>query len=153
MSTRRPGIGRYKEQSRGRFLTADELDRLGDALRAAETDGLPYLVDDTKPKAKHAAKPGNCRIRVDPFAITAIYLLIFTGTRLREVLHARWQHLDRERGIIFLSDSKTGKKPIYLNAAGSPSSMFCRVSPAVHIFFQAKKTVSLAPISRSLGRR
>jgi integrase len=44
-------------------------------------------------------------------------LLILTGARLREVLDAQWRHVDFERGVIFLPDSKTGKKPIYLSAA------------------------------------
>jgi len=110
-------VGRYREQSRERFLTADELARLGDALRMAETVGLPYEVDEHGPKARHAAKPQNRRVRLDPFAIAAIRLLMLTGARLREILHAQWQHVDTQRGIIFLPDSKTGKKPLYLNAA------------------------------------
>ena len=44
-------------------------------------------------------------------------MLILTGARLREILHAKWEHVDFERGILFLSDSKTGKKPVYLSAA------------------------------------
>jgi hypothetical protein len=32
-------------------------------------------------------------------------------------LHARWEFIDFERGVIFLPDSKTGKKLIYLSAA------------------------------------
>jgi integrase len=43
--------------------------------------------------------------------------LILTGARLREILDAQWQHVDIERGVIFLVDSKTGRKPIYLSAA------------------------------------
>jgi integrase len=84
------GIERYSEQGRERFLTSDELARLGDALR--ET-------------------------RIDPSAAAAIRLLILTGARLREILDAQWPHVDIERGVIFLPDSKTGKKPVYLSAA------------------------------------
>jgi integrase len=84
------GIERYSEQGRERFLTSDELARLGDALR--ET-------------------------RIDPSAAAAIRLLILTGARLREILDAQWPHVDSERGVIFLPDSKTGKKPVYLSAA------------------------------------
>jgi integrase len=43
--------------------------------------------------------------------------LILTGARLREILHAQWPYVDFERGILFLQDSKTGKKPVYLSAA------------------------------------
>jgi integrase len=35
----------------------------------------------------------------------------------REILHAKWDQVDFGRGVIFLADSKTGKKPIYLSAA------------------------------------
>ncbi len=32
-------------------------------------------------------------------------------------MNARWEHVDFERGILFLPDSKTGRKPVYLSAA------------------------------------
>nr|WP_244532058.1 site-specific integrase [Methylocapsa palsarum] len=111
------GIEKFPEQSHERFLTRDELTRLGDALRLAETTGLPWRVDETKEKAKHAAKPENRCEKMDIFAVAAIRLLILSGARLREILHARWEFIDFERGVIFLPDSKTGKKPIYLSAA------------------------------------
>ena len=111
------GIEKFPERARERFLTSDELARLGDALRQGETIGLPYAIDESNPKAKHAPKEDNRRAMLDPFAVAAIRLLILTGARLREILHARWEHIDFERGVIFLPDSKTGKKPIYLSAA------------------------------------
>jgi integrase len=109
-------IGRYKEHARERFLTSEELARLGDALRLAETEGLPYAIDEASPKAKHAAKPENRRTPIGPFATAAIRLLVLTGARLREILQARWDQADTERGILFLADSKTGRKPLFLNA-------------------------------------
>jgi integrase len=109
-------IDRYKEESRERFLTSGELARLGDVLREAETIGLPWTVDEKKPKAKHLARPENRRTPIDPFAIAAIRLLILTGARLREILNARWEHVDFERSVLFLPDSKTGRKPLFLNA-------------------------------------
>jgi integrase len=111
------GVEKFPESGRERFLTRGELSRLGDALRQAETAGLPYAVDETKPGAKHAADPSKRRTKLDPFAVAAIRLLIFTGARLREILHAKWEHVDFERGVIQLPDSKTGKKTIYLSAA------------------------------------
>jgi integrase len=117
--TRSPvkGLKKYPERGRERFLSSNELARLGTALAGGETLGLPYAVDETKPKAKHAPKAENRRVRLDPFAVAAIRLLILTGARLREILDARWSQVDLERGVIFLADSKTGKKPIYLSAA------------------------------------
>jgi integrase len=42
-------------------------------------------------------------------------LLLFTGCRLREVLHFRWSDIDFERGLLFLPSSKTGKRAVVLN--------------------------------------
>jgi integrase len=108
------GLRRYREQGRERFLTLNELSALGDALHEGETTGWPYAAADG-PNAKFAQK--DRRVVLDPFAAAAIRLLILTGARLREILHARWSELDLERGVLFLADSKTGKKPIYLGAA------------------------------------
>ena len=73
-------IEKFKETARERFLTAEEFERLGAALREAETIGLPYSVDETKPNAKHAPRNQEKRITiVSPFATAAIRLLIFTG--------------------------------------------------------------------------
>lgn len=111
------GLERNREQAKERFLTSEELGRLGDTLRLAETEGLPWEVDEFHPKAKHFAKPVNRRTRIDPYALAAIRLLLLTGARLREILNAEWSQIDLERGILFLPDSKTGRKPIYLSAA------------------------------------
>lgn len=56
------------------------------------------------------------RIRFSPHAVGAIRLLLFTGCRLREILGLEWQHVDLDRGLLFLPDSKTGRKTIVLNA-------------------------------------
>jgi integrase len=110
------GIEQYPEKGRERFLTADELARLGDAIREGETVGLPYDIDETKPTAKHAPKEAKRRTKIGPYAAAAVRLLILTGARLREILHLKWEHVDFERGLLLLPDSKTGKKAIILNA-------------------------------------
>lgn len=133
------GIERYPENSRERFLTSDEFARLGDALRLAETTGLEWAIDETKPKANRAPKPENRLRRLDPFAVAAIRLLILTGARLREILHAQWRHVDFERGILLLPDSKTGKKPVYLSAAAlSILSALPRIENNPHVIAGAK---------------
>ena len=110
------GIEQYPENGRERFLTADELTRLGDAVREGEAVGLPYDIDETKPTTKHAPKEPNRRTKIGPHAAAAIRLLILTGARLREILHLKWEQVDFERGLLLLADSKTGKKAIVLNA-------------------------------------
>jgi integrase len=111
------GVVRNPETAKERFLSSDEFGRLGEALARAETVGLPFEVNEQGPNAKHAPKPENRRRLIDPYAAAAIRLLILTGARLREILHARWENVDFERGILFLADSKTGRKPIYLGSA------------------------------------
>jgi integrase len=109
------GIKAFPEMGRERFLSMDELGLLGAALDEAETVGIPWQVDDAKPTAKHVPK-GEQRTRIDLLAGAAIRLLIFTGARLREILNLRWDEVDGERGLLFLPDSKTGRKTIVLNA-------------------------------------
>jgi integrase len=109
-------IDKFSEHRRERFLTVDELGRLGAAMRQAETKGVPWEVDEGKPKAKHLPKARNRFTKVGPFAAAALRLLLFTGCRLREILHLKWEHVDFERGLLFLPDSKTGKKTVILNA-------------------------------------
>lgn len=109
-------IERYPEKGRERYLTVEELRRLGKALRDAETVGLPWLIDESAPKAKHIPKDKRSRV-IDPYAVAAIRLLMLTGARLREILDARWDYIDWTRGLMFLPDSKTGRKTIYLNDA------------------------------------
>ena len=110
------GVARFPKSGRERFLTSAELDRLGGALREAETVGIPWTVDPTKAGAKHAPKEENRSNRLSPHAGAAIRLLLFTGCRLREILGLRWNDVDLERGVLFLSDSKTGRKTVVLNA-------------------------------------
>ncbi|SDE64647.1 tyrosine-type recombinase/integrase [Rhodospira trueperi] len=87
-------VPRYKEQSRERYLTADELGRLGEALDA----GLEAQTET-------------------PHMVAAIKLLLLTGARLNEILTAEWAWVDIDRRIIALPDSKTGRKPLYLSTA------------------------------------
>ena len=109
------GIRAFREHRRERFLSSDELARLGEAIREGELHGFPYDVDETKPTSKHAPKPDNRRTLLDLHAAAAIRLLLLTGARLREILDLKWEYVDLERGLLFLPDSKTGRKTIVLN--------------------------------------
>ena len=101
-------IERGKETKRQRFLSSDELTRLGAVLVEAETVGLPVQSgDDAAPR----------RSIVDRAATDAIRLLLLTGCRLREILSARWDQVDSERGVLHLPQSKTGQRDVVLSAA------------------------------------
>jgi integrase len=104
------GIDKYPEKGRERFLSIEELNRLGDAVREGETIGLPYAVDKTSPKAKHAPKERNRRTVMGPHAAAALRLLLFTGARLREILHLKWEHVDIERGLLLFARQQDGQK-------------------------------------------
>jgi len=85
-------VEKYRERKVERFLSAEEIARLGNALASAEQDGSE-----------------------SPFAIAAIRLLIFTGARLGEILTLEWEHVNLSDRVLELPDSKTGRKRIYLN--------------------------------------
>ena len=85
------GIKKYKEQKRERFLSIEELGRLGDALDAEEDFA--------------------------PAAVACVRLLLLTGCRLGEIQKLEWSHVDFERQMLHLPDSKTGRKTVYLGDA------------------------------------
>jgi integrase len=110
------GVKLYADGKGERFLSTEELQRLGDALREAETTGLPWHFEEGK-KAKHRpVKAENTREIISPFVIAAIRLMLFSGCRAGEILNLRWNEVDFERGFLHLPDSKTGAKMVVLAA-------------------------------------
>jgi integrase len=115
-SNPRFGVELYADGKGERFLTTEELQRLGEALREAETKGLPWNFEKGK-KVKHRpVKAENTREIISPFVIAAIRLMMFTGCRAGEILNLRWNEVDFERGFLHLPDSKTGAKMVLLAA-------------------------------------
>ena len=58
-------IEKFREDRRERFLSTDELERLGAAIRQAETTGIKWNVDDTNATSKHVPKE-NRRTIIGP---------------------------------------------------------------------------------------
>lgn len=85
-------VEKYKEKGRERFLSPEELARLGKALADADAKGE------------------------SPYVTAAIRLLLFTGARLNEILSLEWAQVDLEAKLLRLPDSKTGAKTIALPA-------------------------------------
>jgi integrase len=149
-------IEKYPERRRERFLNAAELGRIGSALREAETTGIPWLVDETKPNAKHIPKQAkNRRTVFGQFDTTAVRLLLFTGCRLREILHLEWKHVDTGREMLFLPDTKTGQRAVVLNApALAVLASLPRVGPYVMPAGDPKHPRhDLRPLWRAVCRR
>jgi integrase len=108
-------IKRFREQGRERYLTSEEFRRLGAAIAQAETTGIRWVADPAK-KSKHAPKlPENQLVKLGAHPAAALRLLILTGARLREILELEWGHVDLERGVLTLPDSKSGRKHILLS--------------------------------------
>ena len=85
------GVKRYSDDKRERFLSPAELARLGRVLTDAEAD-------------------------TNPSALAAIRLLTLTGCRKAEILTLEWEHVDLDRSLLFLPDSKAGAEPVILGA-------------------------------------
>ena len=128
------GVDLNKEAGRERFLSTDEMQRLGEAMIEAETVGFEVNAGD----AKHA--PKGKKIKMHPSVTGAIRLLMLTGMRLREVLHLKWDDADLERGLLFLPDSKTGRKTIVLSA---PAVEILKALPRVGVYVIAGESAGL----------
>lgn len=86
-------VERYPEPRRERFLSAEEMTRLGQTLSEAASTGSEH-----------------------PSVIAAIRLLILTGCRLQEILSLRWENVDFQRGLLWFKESKTGERTIPIGA-------------------------------------
>ena len=83
------GIRRYRRKGRERLLSDEEIRSLATRLDAREADW--------------------------PLAVAAIRLLLLTGCRRSEILTLRWT--DYREGALFLRDSKTGPRTVWLSQA------------------------------------
>jgi integrase len=110
------GVKVYADGKSERFLSASELQRLGEALRDAETIGLPWTFNEGKISKHRPTKEENRREIVSPFVVAAIRLMILTGCRVSEILNLRWREVDFDNGLFNLADSKTGAKKVLVSA-------------------------------------
>jgi integrase len=85
----------YRERKRERFLSELEIARAADGIAQAEQTG-----------------------RIGPHAAAGVRLALFTGARSGEVTAAQWSHVDWDRRLIRLPDSKTNEpRTIHLSDA------------------------------------
>ena len=87
-------IKAYRENKRERFLSEAEIGAAADAITQAESRGI------------------------GPFAAAGLRLCLFTGARSGEITSIRWDHIDWQRRLIRLPDSKTNEpRTIHLSDA------------------------------------
>ncbi|MBB3965728.1 site-specific integrase [Rhizobium metallidurans] len=108
-------IKKFPENTVTRFLSVEELERLGEVLEEAETVGIPWTIDPDK-KTKHVPK-ANQRTVASPHAVAAIRLYLLTGARLREILQLKWSSVDLNRGILKLEKAKGGPRELVASMA------------------------------------
>jgi integrase len=80
------GIKLYRENKRERFLSEAEIGAAADGITAAETDGT-----------------------IGPFAACGLRLALLTGARSGEITSIQWHHVDWQRRLIPLPDSKNNE--------------------------------------------
>ncbi len=85
-------VEKNKENKRERYLSSDELKRLGDALQELVDLGLIW-----------------------PDMANLFKLLLLTGARKNEIATCEWDWVDWDNRVIRLPDSKTGAKSLYLS--------------------------------------
>lgn len=123
-------IQRFRETRRERFLSREEISRLGETLArcsvgwtdqevaAWQARCLAAALAEGRTIAEAtidvAARTPKRREPEHPSAIAALHLLLLTGARMSEALGLTWQMVDWTEGVLRLPDSKTGAKSVPL---------------------------------------
>jgi integrase len=124
------GIQKYAETKRERYLSGEESVRLGNVLKEAAALGIE-----------------------NPYVVAAIWLIVFTGARKREVMDLKWGYVDSTRRALNLPDSKTGKKTIALNKqALEILGKLKRIEGNPYVFPGKKEGKQLVNMSKTWGR-
>jgi integrase len=107
-------VEHFREQKRTRWLTGEELARLGKVLRDEEARRA------RKDKADPPAWSLSASLLVE--------LLLFTGCRPGEIMTLKWEDVDEDNGVLRLRDSKVGPREVALSA---PALDLLREAPQV----------------------
>ena len=83
-------VDRYKEKKRQVYLSMDQLERVGQAMRQLKNTESFY-------------------------ALSALKMLLVTGCRTSEILNLKREYVDIANNCIHLPDSKTGARTIHLS--------------------------------------
>lgn len=120
------GIDKYEERERERFLTPEEMPRVAAAIAAEGDEHLRAL----------------------------IWLYLLTGCRRGELLEARWDQVDLERGTLSLSRTKQ-KRPHIVRLGGLACELLeklPRVEGNPHLFPGRKPGSHRVNVNKAWGR-
>ncbi len=115
-------IEKFAERKRTRWVTREELPRIAQAI-------------DTSP---------NIYVRA------ALWLYLLTGVRKTELLRAQWDHVDFERGVLRLPETKSGEEQVVALSAAALSILQSvpRLENNPHILPGAKEGGHLVNIDK-----
>ncbi|TIM22852.1 MAG: site-specific integrase [Mesorhizobium sp.] len=121
-------VRRYRSEARQRFLSSEELGRLGASLTTRnDRQGKPF----------------------NPHAINIVTLLCLTGCRVGEITGLRWGEIDLALKCLRLEDTKTGKslRPIG-NAAVAILKAQRRITGSPFVFTGSRRKVPYQGITK-----
>ncbi|MBZ9925033.1 tyrosine-type recombinase/integrase [Mesorhizobium sp. BR1-1-4] len=125
-------VRRYRSEARQRFLSNEELGRLGATLAAGkDKDGKVF----------------------NPHAVKIVTLLCLTGCRVGEITGLRWGEIDLALKCLRLEDTKTGKsiRPVG-DAAVSILNAQRRLAGSPFVFTGSRRKVPYQGIGKEAGR-
>ena len=120
---------RKTDNRRERFLTLEEVSRLGTAFYAVEVAGA------------------NAK------AVAIVRLWALTGCRRDEIAGLRWSEMDLDRGMLVLADSKTGKSIRPLGAAAIAILEGITCDPESEFVFPAERGDGHYQVAKQLWQK
>ena len=120
---------RKTDNRRERFLTLEEVSRLGTAFYAVEAAGA------------------NAK------AVAIVRLWALTGCRRDEIAGLRWSEMDLDRGMLVLADSKTGKSIRPLGAAAIAILEGITCDPESEFVFPAERGNGHYQVAKQLWQK
>ena len=139
----RGGVQKFQEQKRERWLSKEKLERLAVAL-----DSYP----DKRATLAEVSEKQRMFVRSEAQrAVNAIRLITVTGARKGEVLLAKWEQFDLERGVWTKPSHNTKQKRVEHVPLNNQAIVFLQSLPKEGEFFPWKNGGALDRPEVSLG--
>ncbi len=121
------GLRLYRERPHERFLSETEISAAANGIARAEQEGV-----------------------IGPLAAAGLRLALFTGARRGEIAAFKWHHIDWERRLIRLPDSKNNApRTVHLSDAALE---VLRTAPRISEFIIAGRRGGYSSLTRAWGK-